>query len=311
MSLRSAAVAAALATVMTIPAHAAEQYGDPEGRFSVTVPEGWQTGAPKDKSVAVVIGKLAGKDLDGLCVVVVTPTPATKSMPQTQIDTELGAVVNTEFWTNAYKAQGAQDIVITNTGTRDASGGRKIQTVAAEFATKGPSGTLVRVKTREEVHAVPGRMHDIGCLAPIEKFEEVKADIDKILMSYDPQGGVIAQAPAIEPSVATLYARSDFTGVARVLKGSAANVSELSWPPQTGSIAISGFGEWQVCEGANFTGTCTVLTGARTAAQNGALRVGSLRPITSSTPAQGAASAIATNSTRIVNEALQHFPTQQ
>jgi hypothetical protein len=166
---------------------------------------------------------------------------------------------------------------------------------------KQTNGELMRFKSREELHAQPGRIHDIGCLSPTAKFDSVKDDIEAVLLSYDPQGGLTVQGPATEPSVVTLYARANFEGVARIVKNEVVNVAD-----RTGSIMVSGLGAWQVCEGASFTGPCTIVASAKSAAGHGVLKIGSLRPVGLS-PAQSIESAAATNRTMLLNEALRQF----
>jgi hypothetical protein len=152
-------------------------------------------------------------------------------------------------------------------------------------------------------------MHDVGCLARTERYAAAKADFDAILNSYTPQSGLIAQAPSVPTpnSVLTLYARAGFEGAARVLKAETPNVTWVSWPTVTGSAMVSGFGEWEVCEGADFTGNCTILAGAQTAAENTLLRIGSVRPLSATSSLRGVASTVATDTALLLNEALKHF----
>jgi hypothetical protein len=301
MSIRSAALAAVFAAAVAAPLYAASAYVDPEGRFAIGVPDEWIGGKPTDNRVAALLAKRTETELFAVCVVVLTDTPGTKSMTQADINREAATKLGDDFWLQVYKAQGAQDVVVSSSSVRDTSGGRKVQTVSAEFSMKQANGELMRFKSREELHAQPGRIHDIGCLSPTAKFDSVKDDIEAVLLSYDPQGGLTVQGPATEPSVVTLYARANFEGVARVVKNEVVNVAD-----RTGSIMVSGLGAWQVCEGASFTGPCTIVASAKSASGYGVLKVGSLRPV-AATPAQGIESAAATNRATLLNEALRQF----
>lgn len=300
---RLALLSMAVVSLTAAPAFA-ESYADPEGRFSIAVPAGWQAGKPASGPAAAMVVKPDGGQVAGVCVVAVTEIPATKSMSQADIDQQFASIMTKDFWANAYKTQGAQSVEILSTSTREATGGRKVQMVSAKLTIKQANGQMAEVEAREEVHAVPGRMHDVGCLATVDKFEGVKADIGKILASYDPSGGVVASLTATEPSMLTLYAKANFTGVARVVRTTTSTLATVAWPNQTGSVSVAGYGEWQLCEGANFTGACTVLAGAKTAPVNGLLTIGSVRPVTTS-PIRGAASVVSTNRTTILNEALR------
>jgi hypothetical protein len=300
---------ALLLACATIPsAWAGNQYADPANRFTVSLPQDWRAAKPEGTQVAAVLGKLDGEQIVGLCIVIVTETPQTVGKSQAEIDQAMQAVLSKEFWQSTYKSQGGENVVISTVGARDATG-RKVNFVFSEFTTKGQDGKAQRMMAHEEVHALPGRMHDVGCLAKTERYAEVKADFGSVLNSYSPQSGLVAQAPTVPTpnSVLTLYAQAGFGGAARVLKNETPNVTWVSWPTVTGSAMVSGFGEWEICEGADFTGNCTILAGAHTPAENALLRIGSVRPLSASTSLRGAASTVATDTAVLLNEALRKF----
>ena len=291
--------------VGALPVQAASKYSDLGGRFSVTVPEGWRTVTPDLKSrIGLVMGKQSGNDFY-ICVVIVSDTPLTKSKSQADIDSDLAAEMTKEFWESIYKALGSTEVIIQEVGSRDQDG-RKVLFVVAEFTPKGEDATTGRFKGREEVHALPGRMHDVGCTTKLNLYEDAKADFETIFNSYTPQSGLIAQAPAPQNSVATLFANTSFNGVARVVSSDTPNVASLGWTAQTGSLTISGYGEWQICEGPNYSGKCLLVVGARSAPPHSFMNVGSLRPHLSSS-SRGAASVVATDTMLIVNEAVKQM----
>ena len=299
-----------MVSTFALSAQADAKYADPAGRFTVAVPEKWASANSDTQQIAVVLGKLEGTELQALCVVVVSETPQTVGKSQAEIDDAMNTILTKEFWQSTYKTQGAKDVAVSNVGTRDVPG-RKVNYVYAEMTTKGQGGLDQHMKAREEVHALPGRMHDIGCLAPQEKYAAAEADINSILLSYMPLSGLVAQAPATQTpnSMLTLYANAGFAGAARVLKSETPNITYVSWPTVTGSAIVSGFGEWQVCEGADFTGSCTILTGAHTAPEHSLLRIGSVRPLTTSL--NGIASSVSTSSMQMLNEALKKLSRKQ
>jgi len=309
MFLRRLTSALLLACACVPSAFAANQYADPAGRFTVTLPQDWRVAKPEGTQVAAVLGKLDGDQIVGLCMVVVTDTPQTVGKPQPEIDQAMQTVLSKEFWQSTYKSQGGENVVISTVGARDAAG-RKVNFVFSEFTSKGQDGKAQRMMAHEEVHALPGRMHDVGCLAKTERYAQIKADFDSVLASYSPQSGLVAQAPSVPTpnSVLTLYAQAGFEGAARVLKGETPNVTWVSWPTVTGSAMVSGFGEWEICEGVDFTGNCTVLAGAHSPAENALLRIGSVRPLSAaSTSLRGAASIIASDTALLLDEALKKF----
>jgi hypothetical protein len=300
-------LAAAALLLAAQPASAAgSRYMDPQGRFSVNVPAEWEAAKPEGQKIALVMGRQSGNELLGACIVVVTETPQTKSREQLEITQAMSAMLTREFWIATYKAQGAQDISVAQLGIRESSG-RKVHFVHAEFTTRNEDGSTQRVKAQEEIHAVPGRTHDIGCLARKEKFSITKADFDAIQTSFTPQSGLIAQAPQPVPSETrlTLFANAGFNGMARVLKAETPNITHVSWPTESGSALVEGYGEWQVCEGPDFTGVCMTLNGPVSAAASAALRIGSVRPVASPDPLGGLGNAIATDSMTVLSEALR------
>jgi hypothetical protein len=303
---RTILAAAALLLATQAATAAGTRYMDPQGRFSVSVPPQWEAAKPEGHKVALVMGRQSGNDLLGACIVVVTETPQTKSREQSEITQAMSAMLTREFWIATYKAQGAQDVSVAQLGIRETSG-RKVHFVHAEFTTRNEDGSTQRVKAQEEIHAVPGRTHDIGCLARKEKFSIAKSDFDAIQASFMPQSGLIAEAPQPTPSETrlTLFANAGFNGMARVLKAETPNITHVSWPTESGSALVQGYGEWQVCEGPNFTGVCMTLNGPVSAAASAALRIGSVRPVASSDTLGGLGNAIATDSMTVLSEALR------
>ena len=305
MLIRSLFLATVASTLALTAASAGARHTDPHGRFSVDVPAEWEAAQPESQKISLIMGRKAGNDVLGVCIVVVTETPQTTGRDQAEISEAMAAMLTRDFWTATYKAQGAQDISVSTVGARDAAG-RTVHYVTSEFTTKGQDGSSQRMKAQEEIHAVPGRTHDIGCLTRKEKFDLAKADFDAIQKSYTPQSGLIAMAPpATDRSMLTLFANAGFGGTARVVTGETPNITYVSWPQQTGSVVVHGFGEWQACEGPNFTGVCMTLSGPVSAATNEALRIGSVRPLSSPDPLRGLSNAIATDSMAMLTEALR------
>lgn len=302
---------ALLALATTGPAAARSVYTDQQGRFSVALPGEWQAAQPESPRIALVMGRKDGNSLLGVCIVIVTETPQTLTRAQGEITEAMNAMLTKEFWVATYKAQGAQDISVALVGTRDAEG-RKVHFVQSEFTTRNEDGSTQRVKAQEEIHAVPGRTHDIGCMAKKEQFALAKADFDAIHRSYTPQSGLVASAPAAPgPAMLTLFANASFGGAARVVRAETPNIAYVSWPTSTGSAIVHGFGEWQVCEGANFTGVCMNLNGPVSAATNMALKIGSARPVMSGDPLRGLANSIASDSMLALAEALRRVRSAQ
>lgn len=267
-----------LLAMMSVAATAhAVDYDDPEGRFSVAVPNGWAAAKPDVPQIALVImGMREGKML-GLCAVVVTPTPDTKGMSQAEIDDTLTKQLTEEEWRKSLKAAAGNDAKIEATGSRD-SNGHKAHFAVATFSVKKADGTEAALKTKTELHAIPGTFHEVGCLA--EDYEAASTDFETIFLSYVPKRELIARGPdRAAPALLTFFEGADFSGAARVVGQDVADFAALGWGGAAGSVSVAGFGQWEVCEGANFAGTCRVLGTNETATIGQTLRIGSARRI--------------------------------
>lgn len=268
---------ALLAAASFAGAAGAGGYDDPEGRFSVTVPQGWEAAKPDVPQIALVIMGMRENKLLGLCAVVVTPTPDTKSMSQSEIDDTLTQQLTEEEWRRSLKAAAGNDAKIEATGSRDANG-RKAHFAVATFSVKKADGTAAALKTKTEIHAIPGTFHEVGCLA--EDYEAASPDFETIFLSYVPKRELIVRGPdRAAPALLTFFEGAAFTGAARVVGQDVADFAALGWGGAVGSVSVAGFGQWEVCEGANFAGTCRVLGTSETAAPGHMLRIGSARRI--------------------------------
>ena len=276
--LRLAAACLAFASLFAAAAQA-ESYSDPEGRFSVDVPKDWQAAKPNSAPIALIMAGAHGKDMIGVCAVMVLPSPETKSKTQAEIDAALAAEINDDFWKNSLKAIGAPGVTIESSGAREAAGGRRVYFVVINTEETNKEGKVERMKGKQEVHAVPGSVHTIVCVTDTDKYEAASADFEAVFASYEPRRGLVAQAPAAPHSVLTFFAGTDFTGAARVLAQDTPNVPALAMSGPTASLSIAGFGEWEACEGLNFTGACRRLSAAETAHAGEALRIGSVRRV--------------------------------
>ena len=271
----SGALLASFALMAFSSSAAGSEYQDPRGRFSVDVPTNWMAHKTDAPQIAAIMIGASGKELIGICMVSVTEVPDTKSTSQGEIDDAMGQVFTPAFWKMSLQAAGARNVVIESTSVRE-HGGRKIHAVVMSMSEKGKDGPQA-MKAKQEVHTVPGAMHVIACATPPERYDTALADFDSILLSYRPMNGLISQAPSGARSVLTLYAKPNFEGAARVLSQDAANLAALGLGSPPASVAVAGFGQWEVCEGANFTGNCRLLAAVETSARGQGLRLGSVR----------------------------------
>jgi hypothetical protein len=131
-------------------------------------------------------------------------------------------------------------------------------------------------------------------MAPEPRYDEMAEELTGILHSYVPKSGLVAQLRVAPQSAVTLYTAPRFAGLTRVVTGDTANTMLLGWKGRTGSLVIAGYGEWQVCEGVNFSGRCGVLAGAYSSTPNTSFHVGSLRRLSSPKSLRGLLSVVST-----------------
>ena len=272
-------------------AHAANTYHDPEGRFSVDIPANWTAVKPenRDKINLVMVGMQAdSKTPLGACVFGVHAMPETTSATQAQMDAALDEVFTDNFWKESLQEAGGADVSVLSTGTREQNG-RKIHFAVATLSETTKDG-VSKSKGKQEMQGVPGSLHLVACVTDPELYDTALADFDTIFKSYQPKSGLVSQAPSKGTSVLTFYAGPNASGPARAVAQDTANVPALGFEAQTVSLAVTGSGTWEACEGVNFTGACHALGTAETADVGESLRIGSVRRLASKP--QGAARAI-------------------
>lgn len=273
--------AAVLALVSVVAPAQAESFDDGEGRFSVTVPDGWQAGAPKTVGgdLALVMAGAEGKDYRGICIVMVGATPETKSMTQAEIDDAMTAQLTDDFWKAGMKAGAGSGVTmdVESSGSRDASS-RRVHYAVIVMDVAGKDGAQQKMKGKFEMHPIPGSMHGVICMTMAASYEAASVDFEAIFTSYTPKRGLVAEAPqGGGRSVLTLYASRDFEGAAQVLSQDAPNLAAMGLSTAPASVSVAGFGQWEVCAGMNFTGGCRLVAAAETAAGGQSLAFASAR----------------------------------
>ena len=110
--IRSLAVAFVLSFAGVAAALAAgTAYRDPEGRFTVTVPQGWTAEKPIVDKIALVMIQPRGEGIGGVCMVIVLPAPATQGSSQAEIDEALSKQFTEDYWKAGYTALGYRSTV--------------------------------------------------------------------------------------------------------------------------------------------------------------------------------------------------------
>ena len=286
--LRLLSVAFALFALGSLAAQAAStRYNDPNGRFNVAVPEGWEARGLTRAPLALAMISPRSAELGGVCLVLASQVPEMKSVPQAEIDAEFSKLVTPEFWKSAFQGAGIKDIAVEASGARDQNG-RKIYYAVVSATFDGKQGA-VRTKGKQEMHVIPGSIQFVMCTAKAEGYATLELEFESVFASYEPKTGeFVASAPQSTPSLLALFSGPRFDGFTRVLAQDTPDLGQLGWRGPTASLAVKGYGLWEVCEGANFAGSCRIVSAAISAGS--AMRIGSVRRYLNPRDLRGAAS---------------------
>jgi hypothetical protein len=246
---------------------------DPGGRFTAVVPDGW-TQVPNIQPPGALMMRKNGADGSAsVCSVAIVNSPATTSKTQKEIDDELSKGLTSNTVKASYELLGFKDVNVEKQSTRDGSGHVVFQNVLTlTIPVTGGSG--LQLKVFEEMHALPGQIHDLGCMTAPANYDTEEPEFKVIGLGYRPQGALVAWNAT--PSV-TLFANASYHGSSAPVSTDTPDVSRLGWIGQTGSVGIADTASWQVCEGANYTGRCMVLNASLPGRMNQTFHVGSLQ----------------------------------
>lgn len=290
LRLTTLLAASVAAVAIAIPA-SASQYSDPSGRFEMTVPDGWQIERPASAEVLTfVMGKEKAADgsAGAVCVGIFMDIASTKSNSQAEINTAVEGQFTKEFWTNALKSTGDKSFAVNSTGNRDKSG-RRIHHVV--FSAEGnEAGKSVMAKGKMEVQFVPGSMHSVMCMTEEVTYAAYTPNFDTVFNSYEPgKNAVVASINGRPSSMLTMFSGTEFEGTARVLAQDTPDLGAAGWVVSAGSLAVDGSGVWQVCDGVNYSGTCSTVSAVQSGQNGKTLTVNSARRLNGKLSLQSAA----------------------
>ena len=264
-----------LSLIVTFAAEAGTSYRDPGGRFAVTVPDGWQFDRPSTQSpLGLLLAKQDGERI-GLCMIIVLDTADTRNMSQAELDEEAAKVFTKDYWRNSFTSAGATDVNVEEVGSKDQNGRKAFFAVAsASFSRNGVDG---RSKSKQVIHLLPGSVHAVMCLAKEEVFPTFAGEFEIVFDSYVPASALVAMGPGAPSSTLTLFTGARYDGMRRVLMQSVTDLPQLGWSA-TASLAAVGPSAWQICEGFNYSGRCSVIrSGGVQSFGARAVRIGSAR----------------------------------
>jgi hypothetical protein len=257
----------------------ASSYKDPAGRFTMTVPDGWDSAKPDDAttlSIVLAKKKTDASPYEGVCIGIYVELAETKSKTQAEINSLIEGNLTPAFWNDALKGSAGKDVKINSTSNREKDG-RKINGVVFT-GTSVENGTSTSATGKMELHFIPGSMHTLMCMTETQTWDLASAQLDGIFESYDPKTpALIASISPRGGSVLTMFAGHRYDGVARVLSQDTPNLPAAGWVSTAGSLMVDGGGVWQVCEGVNYAGTCRAVSLGQSAENGSVFAVNSAR----------------------------------
>lgn len=242
----------------------AADFRDAKGRFSFTVPDGWESEAPSNSdTITFVMGTGKGAKDDGAaCLGMYLDMPATRSASQAELNTAVEGQLTKEFWSSALKSSGDQTFKVSSTGNRDKDGRRIHNVVFGGTSTE--NGKTVDGTGKMEVHFIPGSMHSVMCVTDTANYPTYSPAFEKFFASYEPSASAVIASLTTSPSSAlTLFARSSYQGQAQVLSADTPDLVAAGWVARAGSVAVDGADAWQVCDARGYAGNCQTITSAK------------------------------------------------
>lgn len=282
----------------------AEQYSDADANFKVTVPDGWKAGKITNEYVKLMMVKAADKDHVGICIFVTQLHAETSQQTQAQIDAQMGPLVDEKFWQFALTmSPGVEEGTIVSSKTEVRNGRNVYSAVLSIKVADKASGKTGEAKGKEIMLVIPGQYYFVTCMSPVDAYPAMEGEFDTVLNSFEPlTDAKVAQNGVPGVSALTLYSGEKFAGVSQVVTQDTPDLSAYGWRKPAGSVSIAGAAPWEMCSGANYSGTCRVVNGAADLGNAGAVL--SARRVTARTPAVLARS-LQSDAARALGEAVR------
>lgn len=304
--MRQLIAAFTIALIGAFAAWAGTDYHDPEGRFRVTVPDGWASQRLTGTPIALAMASDRIKETGALCIVLAQNVPETRSMQQSDLDEAFGPMLNEEFWLTMLKSVKVPGSVTLESSGTEPRQGRTTYFVISKYTRPDATGEQSS-KSKMVLHVVPGSMHFINCLTKYDQYAQEEANLEVVFASYAPGSGLIASLSPRGPSLLKLYAGPRFDGVNLDVKGDVANLAQLGWRGNTASFSVSGYGQWQICDGVDYSGNCRMVATPSAAALGGrVLRIASVRRYADPRDVRNAAGLVADAAALQLNAAVEH-----
>jgi len=204
----------------------------------------------------------------GVCTVFTTLNPASRAATQADIDADGDKRIDENFWlTSLKKVKMLKEVKIESHGQKMVHGHKAYFVVAVITGTVEGVGD-VTLKTQQMMEAIPGQFFLLGCAAhdADDGYPLDVADFETVLNSFAPLSDApVAMLEGQGVSSLTMYSQPRFGGVSRVVTQDAPDLAAFGWRGPTASMSVAGGGAWEVCDGANFAGTCQTVSGTNAA----------------------------------------------
>jgi hypothetical protein len=240
----------------------AETVRDTTHNFRITVPDGWKSEKNPNDEIRVVMISSKAEQTGGNCNVVTSAHPKSAAMTLPQIEAEIDKELDEGAWLAMFKQVIFIDSVAIEKSGSERLNGRKAYFVLATFNSISPGSPLVPIRLKQYLIAIPGEVFFITCMALQDGFAAEEETFQTVFKSFAPLNDTVAALePKGVPSL-SLYARADFAGVSRVVTQDTPDLAVTGWRERAGSMSVAGPGLWQVCDGANYSGSCRVVSSA-------------------------------------------------
>jgi len=279
---------AAVLVALTASVAAAADYSDTTNNFRLTVPDDWTQGVPKNAAVRYQILSPRVDTTRGNCTVIANLMPETRGISQADLDAMGEKTFDEKFFLDGMKtAQYVTEATVSSTGGKMVNGHRAYF-VVGDLTANIPNDGIVKARTQQMIELIPGQIFIVTCTASDVGYATEEGDFNTVFNSFAP----LSDAPVASLSVPgvsslTMYTAPRFGGVSRVVTQDAPNLAVFGWRSTTASVSIAGSGAWEVCDGADFTGRCQMITTTLATGPDGkGFTIASARHVKAILPAQ-------------------------
>jgi len=152
-------------------------FQDSSNQYTIEFPEGWATEPPTDQGYTFATSP---DDVELRCGAKSAAVPALASATQADLNAQLSAPVDANFWANMLSADPAK-LQVSDSEVRDVDGA-KMQVATLKIGA-GFEGLPVDTISRWGVLIVPGKIVMGMCMATVEKYEPNKDTFEKTATS--------------------------------------------------------------------------------------------------------------------------------